>query len=288
VQAIPVPAGHGQHLWTGIRAVDLLAPVRRGSLQWWPAAYRLGQYVMAGVLSAALAPVQTWYVGFDQVHVDSHSIRHGMEECALLVQIHLAPRNLDPSGRRRYFAGAVHRLRQSPAGRLVVFCLADAGHTHDVEVILPSLAADPRVLTTVVIEPFTGEYRPAGAEPPEGFHGQVVFDPRRAARRLYPAIDPLTTVARSYPDERHRQLADKARSLLAAYARFDPELVLAGPEGTDRAELEAAQALIRYLAQPVPLAEPFTSEPAELTPYPQLLDEVEDIVRNPAGSLAGH
>jgi hypothetical protein len=71
-----------------------------------------------------------------------------------------------------------------------VFCLIDVGHAHDVEVVLPALAADERVLTTAVVEPVTGKYPPGKTAPPEGYHGQVVFEPRRAERRLYPAIDP--------------------------------------------------------------------------------------------------
>ncbi len=276
LQARSAPAGSGIYLWTGIRVLDLLAPVRRGSIQWWPAAYGLGQYVMAAVVSAALAPAETWYIGFDQAHVDSHSIRHGMEESALAAHIHLAPRHLDPSERRRYFGDAVYRLGQASSERLVVFCLIDTGHAHDVEVVLPRLAADQRVDATVVIEPFVGQYPSAQARPPDGYHAQVVFDPRRAGRGLYPAIDPLTTTARSYPDERHRHLAETVRSLLGAYDRFDPQLSLPPIEGEDNQDIRRAQAIIRYLAQPVALAEPFTSEPAELTPPEELLDEVEE------------
>ncbi len=274
-------AQEGPYLWTGVRVIDLFAPVRRGSRQWWPAAYGLGQFVMAGVLSAALAPDDTWYIGFDQAHVDSYSVRHGMEECALGGHIHLAPRNLSPVGRRRRFGEVVRRLSQATAGQLVVFCLVDAGHTHDVEVVLPALSADPRVLTTVVIEPFTGQYPQVGTVPPEVYHQQVAFDRRRARRGLYPAIDPWATTSRSYPSDRHRHLVEAARSLLATYDRFDPELSL--PPLPDEAgwDLHAGQALVRYLSQPIAIAEPFTSEPAELTPHSQLLDEIEEMVQPP-------
>ncbi len=293
VGARSAPVEGDEFLWTGIRALDLLAPVRRGSIQWWPAAYRLGQYVTTAVVSAALAPAETWYIGFDQAHVDSYSIRHGMEECRLSAHIDLAPRNLDASDRRRYFSDAVSRLGQAASGGLVVFCLIDTGHAHDVEIVLPRLAADPRVKTTVVIEPFAGQYPTAKSQPPDGYQAQVAFDPRRAGRGLYPAIDPLTTTARSYPDERHRHLAETVRSLLAAYDRFDPQLSLPPLPGNDERALPGndergmrrAQAIIRYLAQPIALAEPFTSQPAELTSPVELLDEVEEAALGLARSL---
>jgi len=277
VRSGPGPVQRGEYAWTGIRVLDLLAPLRRGAIQWWPAAYGLGQYIMAAAVSAALAPAETWYIGFDQAHVDSHSIRHGLEECALGGRVHLAPRNLDPTGRRHYFGEAVRLLGQGSSQQVVVVCVVDAGHFHDVEVVLPGLAADARVQTVLVIEPFSGQYPSAKAHPPDGYHAQVVFDPRRAARRLYPAIDPLTTVARSFPSERHRRLAGAARSMLAEYDRFDPELLLPPPPARDGHQTGVAQAIIRYLAQPIKLGEPFTSEPAEVTPPAKLLDEIEEM-----------
>jgi len=212
----PAP-GSGEWLWTGIRALDLFAPIKRGSLQWWPAAVGLGQFIMTVAVSAALGPEEVWYLGFDQRHIDANSIRHGLEETAMPGRIHLAPRGLAPAERRQRLADAVNLLRASQATSLVVVALPDEGHRHDIEVILPGLASDPRVLTTIVVEQFEGSYTSPGQSPPEGFDLQVAFDRRRARHpkiNLFPAIDPLGTMSREYPSDLHLGLADSVRRVL--------------------------------------------------------------------------
>jgi RNA polymerase sigma factor (sigma-70 family) len=274
----PAPSGSdGEFVWTGIRAIDLLSPTRRGSLQWWPAAYGLGQYIVVAAVSAALAH-DVWYLGFDQVHVDAASIRHGLEETGLGGHVDLAPRHLRPPERRRWFTESLERLSRAPAKARVAVCVVDAGHLHDVEVALPGLRSDPTVFTTIVVEPFTGAYTQPGPEPPEGFEQQVSFDRRRVRSGLYPAIQPATSVSRWWPSDRHRELADEVRGRLGAYDLVDPELSLPDPATLLVPEARIAQDLLRYLAQPFTIAEPFTSEPGQVTAYPELLDDVERLL----------
>lgn len=273
----PPPGRNGEFVWTGIRAIDLFSPIRRGSLQWWPAAYGLGQYIVVATVSAALSE-DVWYLGFDQPHVDAHSIRHGLEETGLGGHVDLARRELRSPERRRWFTEVLERLSRAPGMARVVVCLVDAGHSHDVEVALPALRSDPNVLSTIVVEPFVGDYPQPGAEPPEGYDLQVSFDRRRVRSGLYPAIHPATSVSRWWPSARHKQLANEVRSRLAAYDRVDPELSLPDPETLSVPEARIAQDLLRYLAQPFTIAEPFSSEPGQLTGYPQLLDDVERLL----------
>lgn len=80
-------------------------------------------------------------------------------------------------------------------------------------------------------------------------------------------------MARAYPGEAHAELAARARSLLTAYGRRDPELRPAEPMDPPSA---AARRLIRLLAQPLVVAEPFTSEPGQRTGYADLLEAVRD------------
>ncbi|MBO0713766.1 MAG: sigma-70 family RNA polymerase sigma factor [Acidimicrobiales bacterium] len=270
-------ASRGEFVWTGVRAVDLFSPIRRGSLQWWPAAVGLGQYVVVAAVSAALAD-DVWYLGFDQPHVDAASIRHGLEETALGGHVDLAPRHLRPPERRRLFTRALERLSRAPAKARVVVCLVDAGHRHDVEVALPGFRSDPTVLTTIVVEPFLGAYPQPGLEPPESYDQQVSFDPRRVRSGLYPAIHHATSVSRSWPSDRHRDLANEVRRRLSAYDLVDPELSLPDPATIPVPEARIAQGLLRYLAHAFTIGEPFTSVPGEVAAYPQLLDDVERLL----------
>ena len=59
--------------------------------------------------------------------------------------------------------------------------------------------------------------------------------------------------------------------MLADYKESDPDL--------DFAEAKSpAQKLLRYLAQPFRITEPFSSRPGESTPYEELLDTVESLL----------
>ena len=269
-------------LWTGIRTLDLFAPIRKGSLQWWPAAVGAGQFVITAAVHASLAPEEIWYIGFDQRHVDANSIRHGLQECALAARIHLARRDLTPVERRRRLAESLALLQHSAAPTKVVVCLSDQGHAQDIDIILPGLRSDPSVLTTIVIEPSDTADPHPGSSPPEGFDMQVAFDRRRIRNRsefLLPAVEPLRTASREYPSDVHRVLAERARAALRGYEDLDPELGLGVPESDLPGEAAAAPSILRYLGQHLGIGEPFTSEPAEVTGYTELIGQMEVLLR---------
>ena len=144
-------------------------------------------------------------------------------------------------------------------------------------------------MTTIVLQAPTDEHpEPAGARP-EGYDIQVAFDPLRAGRQLFPALDPAATSTRHYPTERHARLARCAAQTLAHYRKTDPELTLPDPTALpDRASAEAAQALLHYLAQPLALFEHFHSIPSKATPIHETLGTVEAILAGDDDHLGTH
>jgi RNA polymerase sigma factor (sigma-70 family) len=250
---------------TGIRAVDLFAPLRAGSVQHWPPAIGLGQTVLLFAVADALAPAEFWLLGFEHGPYSRAGAEQETRETGVSCTIRLARAGDDAGSRRAHFGRAVAECLRSPERKLVAL-LQGPGHAHDVILALPALARDPNVLSTIVIAPFTGSYPEIEPEPPEGFDAQVAFDVRRALRALWPAVDPTRTVSHEYPDERHARLAAGARDVLARVS-FDGD-----------AELPA---IARYFAQPFTIAEPFTSRPGERTEYRTMLDEVEALLPAP-------
>jgi hypothetical protein len=178
---------------------------------------------------------------------------------------------------RDRFARTVDDVAGAAGTPRLVICLEAVGHAHDVGLALPRLRAGAGVAGTLVVAPYTGRLAAAPPSPPEGYDAQVAFDPVRAGRRLYPAIDPATTVARVHPSEAHAGLAGRARALLAEYAATDPDLALPEPDGPRAA---AARRVIGLLAQALVVAEPFTSTPGERTEYHDLLAATAEILTN--------
>jgi len=260
---------------TGIDALDLFAPIVRGTVQRWAAGHGLGQYVVIGAIAQALRDLDCWFIGFEQDLVGAAEIEHSLAELGGRATTRLVARGTDPALARERFARTIEDVTGAVGTPRLIVCLEARGHAHDVAVALPSLRAAAGVAATLVVEPFTGQEPSAPSRPPEGYDAQVAFDRVRAARRLYPAIDPATTTTRVHPSEAHADLAARARSLLAEYLAADAKLLLPEPA---RPRAGAAQRLIRLLAQPLRVTEPFTSVPGRRTSYADLLAAVAEIL----------
>ncbi|HET6873505.1 MAG TPA: sigma-70 family RNA polymerase sigma factor, partial [Acidimicrobiales bacterium] len=271
------PCADDDFVATGILALDLFSPIRRGGLTYWPAAVGIGQMVTLAELSDGLAPAHCWWTGFAHGPADRAAIEHGLHESGLSATLRLVPSGPDPTARRQLFQAAVDELLADRKDKFTVIQTVP-GHEHDVTLAVAELRSASSVVAVAVVEPFTQTTAP-GSRPPEGFHCQVTFDRRRARANLWPAIDPDRTIAIAYPSAAHERLATDARNLLDRYSALDPELILLSADTTpDPGLARRAQALIEYLVQPFRCAEPFTSSPAERTSYPHLLQTVDAIL----------
>jgi RNA polymerase sigma factor (sigma-70 family) len=265
---------------TGIRAVDLFAPILRGGLVHCPPAVGLGQAVVLFQIADHLAAeAEHWVVGFSFGTYEPAHLLHATRETGVEAQVRLAPIDASPSERRAVFAAALGEVLDRPTVAKLVVCIDAPGHAHDITLALPVLAGAPSVLATFVVSPFTGTYPTVSSVPPSGFVSQLAFSEARARARLWPAIDPFAATTRVWPDERHRRLAGEARALLADYERLDPALGLPDPETLpDLVMAIRGQELVRYLAQPIRVAETATSQPGECTSMNELLGRVEAIL----------
>ena len=169
---------------TGIRAVDLFAPLRRGCVQHWPPAVGLGQTVLLFAIADALRPAQFWLLGFEHGPVQPgrrRATKRGRP--ASMLTSRLAPAGGRRARARARFGTRADRVPgHSPAASSSRASRARAMRTTSCSPCRRS-PRDPDVLSTIVIEPFDGHYPRVTAEPPEGFDAQVAFDVRRAKRR---------------------------------------------------------------------------------------------------------
>lgn len=263
-------------LWTRIRAIDLFAPLQRGALVHIPPAYGLGAMRALFGMVDALAPAQWWMIGFEHGPYEPTEFERETRDSGTPATIDLigAGHHAD---RRRKFAATLERLATSP-GRKVVTCVPAHEHEHDITIALPGLAADPSVLATVVVAPYTPDPKIPQVLP-EGFDARITFDPARAKSRLWPAIDPGRTSSRTYPNTRHEHIAHAARKALVDYAAIDPAFVMHDPfTFDDPGAAGQAHALLRYLTHSFRPFELFSASPAADTPIAELLDTVEDIL----------
>lgn len=267
----------GDFLWTRIRAIDLFAPLRRGALVYLPPAYGVGAMRAVFGVVDALEPAQWRMIGFEHGPYEPGEFEQETRESGTPATIDLVGPG-PASDRRRMFAHSLQRLASS-AGPKVVMCVPAPGHEHDITVALPGLAADPSILATVVVAPYTTDPEPVADALPEGFDARITFDRIRAQARWHPAIDPARTAVRLYPDARHERIATAAREMLSRYVIDDPEFALPDPSTfADTAGASRAQALFRYLSHGFRPFEMLAGTPAADTPLAELLGTVDDLV----------
>jgi hypothetical protein len=226
----------------------------------------------------ALSPAHWWMIGFEHGPYEPVEFERETGDSGTPATIDLVGPG-HPADRRRQFAASLERLAAAP-GRKVVTCVPAPGHEHDIVVGLPGLAADPLVLATFVVATYTPGRPTVPQALPEGFDARITFDPARARARLWPAIDPSRTGARTYPDSRHEHIAGAARHALADYAVIDPVFALPEPcTFDDPAGAQRVQALVHYLAHSFRPFELLSAMPAADTPMAEILDNVEDVLR---------
>lgn len=276
----------GDYLHTGIRALDLFAPLKRGGIVRLPFKAGVGMVVLLGELCrrfSAAARGEAIWTGFAQPPFDLADWQAEMAEFGLTdtIRCGLVGFNEAAQDRRAAFDRGLElaeALRDDDREVLAVV-LSTEGFEADVEANLLRLAApsDRGAITTIVVTGFP-ERDNAWTEllPPYG--GQINLDRRRARRYLFPALDPETSLSVLGPDElgeRHVRLARCVRQRLLACLQGDPDFSL-----LDVADEQPSQesTLLRYFCQPFFVTEAFTGRTGEWTGREQLLDDVEQLL----------
>jgi RNA polymerase sigma factor (sigma-70 family) len=277
---------------TGIRALDLFAPLPRNGLVQVPFRAGVGMMVLLGELLARQAHrvdgAAVW-TGFAQRPFDVRDLEAEIAEFGLTHSAELYVGALDetPEARRAAFAAGLARVRTlSLEGREVLAVVTvEPGFASDVDAALPELAAmpGPGSATVLVIGAFERVAANASAPIPvlrAPWRARIVLDPVRARRRLFPAVDPAQSgsllLATDAVSASHARIAEAARACLADLALRDPELttLALAQAGVHDPALE----LLRMLCQPFSTATPFTALPGEYTGLGDLLDRTEAVL----------
>jgi len=285
-------AANGRVVHTGIKALDLFAPLPRGGLIRMPFKAGVGMLVLLGELCQRFYSLDTGaaiWTGFTQPPYDLGDFEAEMSEFGLKEHIHQSLAGFDETARARRDAfqrGLEQAEKLRDAGRDVLAILLTAdGFESDIESSLARLSAasDLGSVTTIVVTAFPEKSEVwSDLEPP--YSAQLTLDRLRAQKHLFPAIDPGFSISDALREERvgdrHLRLATAARRLFDWYRELDPDFSLIGQrcDGEDRVEIGRVHRLLQYLAQPFCITEPFTGRLGEQIGRNELLDRVEAIL----------
>lgn len=293
----PVPPV-GQMWQTGIKIIDLLAPLKWGGRNGlFTPITGIGFDVFLAELVHNFAVYnggQTLQVGLARGDFTAESRRlwfrnGGIEEMVTLFYGETA----DSSARKQHLVrqAVAEARRVAGNGRPVLFTIyTDLALSEGVMPLLDTLADDSAVTLL-----FLGG-QSIGAEPPPlaQLDAALTFDRWRAKVGLWPAIDVVRSYSQTEVDDDHAELARRARRLLARYDDLDLIYEKQGLAGFDMPLFETADktAVIRarrlhyYLAQPMTVAEPWTMRPAEYVPLAKTLDVAARILEGEFDEVA--
>jgi len=262
-----IRGSHRGMIETGIKVLDLLAPVARRGTVGIVAGPHTGQLVMLAELMRRFRkqhfvtifwkPAQT-SIGIDEV------VQESEVTCDTLEQVY--DKIARSSGRDEVILGADRSIVLS--GEL--FALHEKLQSEGI-----------RTVTTILVD--TG-WTSIDEELPYGpLDTCLKFDAELATRGLYPAVDPVASTSiileEAQPGSAHLSVQQQARKLLRRYRELRPLVANGRADQLPKSELRRyrrGERLEAYLSQPFYIAEACTGKPGA---WVSLQDTLEDVKR---------
>ena len=284
----PAAGPEARLLRTGIKVIDLLAPLTRGGhIGVLTPMAGVGRKVVVAQIMTSVAALHGGFVVYLGLEVGSHTARRQVLEwrgdMGMDVSL-LDERMVCVFGRRDDPEASWVRLAETGLtiaedlrrkGRDVML-VVEGELTSSASVVgylRANTGSTPEAAITMV---FDGE-QTAGLEPPHlvGLNAVVTFDRDRAGQGLWPAVDPLRSRSKvttsEMVGEEHADLAAQVRRTLLRYGELHHSVDNRGMDGlfylgdrdVDKTTVTRGRRLHRFLTQPFPGLEPFTGMPGE-------------------------
>ncbi len=237
-----------ERLETGIKAIDLFAPLTARMLVRVQGAGGTGLMVLMAELARRLANSgkRSIWITWEPMPWQKGELRAfvremGIEDCTTVMT--------DPL-----------QLPRIDADDVALFVFEREGHTAEVEASLPALAR--RAGPTFVVEPWATITRTQDpqSELRAPFTAQISTSVALAARGIFPAIDPERSHSSIAVEAEHRRIQQQARELL-------------------RREDERAERARAFFAQPFSTWQQHSGRPGEIVPLLETLSGIDAILR---------
>ncbi len=282
-------------LQTGIKIVDLLAPLKRGGHHGiFTPRSGVGKWVFLAQLinnMQALHNAYTVYLGLEEGVYTAHSLQLAWREMMANIQtlsegiVHVFGHIDDPMAKRWEMAETGLTIAESFRRMRRHVVLIVEGKLAMTEGIVPylktnAISTPDASITTIYHGDYTVGLEP---EPFADLDAVLTFDPERAKQRLYPALDPIRShsklLSSHLMDAAHLDVATELRRLLQRYQELHATVERYGLEGLfyldsrieDEVMVTRARRLHRFLTQYFTGAEPWTGHPGQHVPLEETI-----------------
>jgi F-type H+-transporting ATPase subunit beta len=298
------PSKDDPMLRTGIKAIDLLAPLPRGGIagHFTPLAgvgfaVVLGEFVVS---ARELYDGYAFYLGLETINGYAESLPVGWQELAINDRVSYLFGSIEDSNDQRMKLveqGVAAAKARCQAGQETMLLLdSNLACTPGV---LPYLRANTGVTSGAAITTIVHGHHTVGVLPEvlADLKSVITFSGVLARLRFYPAIDPVRSYSHLFDQElagsRHAQIAAQVRRLLQRYMDIHPVVESGGMEALwyidDDPQMQQTilrgRRLQRFLTQPFYGAEPWTGIMGQLVPLEETLKGCEAILNGEVDHL---
>jgi len=290
---------------TGIKAIDVLAPLERGGKAGLFGGAGVGKTVLLTEIIHNMIGHENGvsiFCGIGERCREGEELYHAMEKAGVLpgMVMLFGQMNEPPGARFRvgYAALTMAEYFRDDQRRDVlllidnIFRFIQAGYqptmgTELSEVEERIASTDRGAITSIqaVYVPADDFTDPAAVHAFSHLSASLVLSRKRAAEGLYPAVDPLQSDSKmatpAVLGERHYRLAQAIRKTLAQYAGLQDIIAMLGLEQLspeDRKPVGRARRLERFLTQPFFTTQQFTGKPGKQVSRADALDGCERIL----------
>lgn len=285
------PAADSEMLHTGIKVVDLFAPLVRGGVAEVIAGVGVGKLVLLAELieTTARRGGHTICLGLEARAHTTNGLMLEMRSMGVDHKLAMvfAQRDNEQTNHKQVIAAGFTMAEYFRNQGEDVVLLADRQLLqHQLDQLRSRIGTTANgAITAIVFDMVHDEEPPTN---PADVDSRLVFSTALAKQGLYPAIDPIRSASRFLNGqnvaEKHVAVAQQARDLLQRYAALH-DVAEAGDvdafTGNERIVALRARRVQRFLTQPFVVAEPWTGQPGEQVPIADTIAGVQAI-------LAGH
>ena len=274
-------------LETGIKAIDLIAPIAYGSVVGFIADFGLGKEVLVSEIMQHLFTKR-----------QAIAVIAGMRETTYEASsLHEIVREIEAEDRMVMFFEQTTEeasMRQRLLHAAMTTAAYFEGEGREVLLVIDSQVmtgrqmaglrrfSNARGITTLLFVAVDDLHQPVDPAHLNELDVQIRFSQARARQDLWPALDLLTSRSRVFESNavspEHRQVAQRVREILARYYELRESIHNASLEEADRQILTRGERIDRFLSQPFVVAEAFTDLPGTYLTREETITSFRDLL----------
>lgn len=257
-------------LETGIKVIDVMAPLAYGSVVGLVAGYGLGKEVVVEEIMQHLLTNRLGLAviaGMRETTYDASSLHEMVREAELEDRITMLFEQTteDVAVRQRLLHAAMTIAAHFGADGREVLLMIDSQVISKEQIAGLRRFANARGITTLLFVPVNDLHQPTDSALLNDLDAQLWFSQTRAKRGLWPAIDPLASCSHFLANEivtsDHQQVAQRVREVLQRFYELREQKDRSSLSEVEQHLMARGERIDLFFSQPFVVAEAYTDVP---------------------------